>query len=302
MGHALIIARLKDQKSQKEMLKEIIKDKMGVAETERNVQRNDNIVRLENAVFEKSECKGCRYNGGEQSILFETGSELKGLCLDKKCYFRKTKEWKTAETKKLQEQGISVLSPAPNQRPELKEKVQTWDDDYKKILKNLSKEPENYAIVFEDDYHGNPEKQIYCLNPKSRRPAQEKENVKADTAKAKDKLKSKIQSFKTEFLISKTQELMKPGTKETKAIALFALLNEGVSWNDRNRRDAAEQLLKSEKIGKSSFGGIEPLFSKILTLEEHEIDRLISKASSLWVKNLSDELPKAATEIGVKLR
>ncbi len=301
LGHALIIARLKDQKTQKQILKKIIKEKMSVSESERDVQYNDNTVRLQNTVFDKSECKGCRYNGGEQSILFETGSELKGLCLDKKCYFRKTKDWKTEKTKNLQKQGINVLSPASINALKVKEEVQTWDDDYKKILKKLPKEQENYAVVFEDDYNGNPEKHIYCLNPKARRPKQAKEEVKAKTATSNEKLRNKVQDFKRGFLIAKTQELMQPSTKETKAIALFALLNEGISWNDRNRRDVTEQLLKTEKIGKSSFGGIDPVFSKILSLEEVDIDRLISQTSSLWLKNLSNDLPKAATEVGVNL-
>lgn len=301
LGHALIIARLKDKKSQKATLKEIIRDKMSVKQAETQVKYNDNTIRLQYAVFDKSECKGCRYNGGEQSILFETGSELKGLCLDKKCYFKKTKDWKTEKTQKLQKQGINILSPASINALKVKEKVQTWDDDYKKILKKLPKEPENYAVVFDEGYQGNPQKQIYCLNPKARRPEQAKEKIKAKATTSKEKLRNKVQDFKREFLIAKTQELMQPGTKETKAIALFALLNEGISWNDRNRRDATEQLLKTEKIGKSSFGGIDPVFSKILELEEKEIDRLTNHASSLWVKNLSDDLSKAATEVGVDL-
>ena len=304
IGHALVLARMNSPKEQAKVLKKIISEKWSVSYTENHMKYEDSTVQLQNAVFDKSECKGCRHNGGEQSMLFDSGNELKDLCLDKKCYMKKTRQWKQDETKKLQKEGIKVLSPASINNLKVKERVSTYDDDYKQILKNLHKEPENYAVVFGEDYSGDLEKQIYCLNPKARRPktkGQTQQDEKTKTKNTTDKLKGKVSMFKREFLINKTQELMTPGTKETKAIALFSLLTEGTDWKDRNRREVTEKLIKSEKIGKTSYGGTEPNFAKILALDESEMDRITTSASGLWVKNLHNDLQKAADSFGVNL-
>lgn len=304
LGHALTLARLNTASQQKKMLKEIIRDKMGVEETERNIHCNDFTARLNNAVFDKSECKGCRHNGGEQSLLFDSGSELKGICLNSKCFLKKTREWKQAETKKLKEQGIKVLTPAENEKLKVKERVSTWDDDYKKILKKLSKEPENYAVVFEDNYSGIPEKRVYCLNPKARHPKQKtKSGEKAAAVSREEKLTRKVGDFKRNFLIAKTGDLMQPGTKETKAMNLYVLFQEGNNWNDRDKRDATEQILLDAKLTtKRDYGYSDVRFGKILALDESEIDRLICRMSALWAKDLGSELDKGAMTFGVNIK
>lgn len=304
IGHAMILSRMDKDKDKVKVLKKLLREKWNVSDTESHMRHEDSTVMLNNAVFDKSECKGCKHNGGNQSVLFDTGAELKGLCLKSKCYFQKTREWKKEETKQLEKKGVKVLSPANLEKLKVKEKVNDWDDDHKTILKKLHKEPENYAVVFDEDYNGNPEKEIYCLNPKARRPkntTQSQTTEKEKNQNAQNKLMNKIASFKTDFLISKTQELMKPSTKETKALSLFALLNEGLSWNDRTRKEATEKLIKGEKVGKENYGGMEPVFSKILALEDKDIDRLTSTISGLWVKNLHDDLSKASKTFGVNL-
>jgi len=300
IGHALVLARMNSPKEQIKVLKKCISEKWNVSMTEKHMEYEDSTMKMRNAVFDKSECKDCRHNGGEQSVLFDSGSELKGLCLDKKCYLKKTGEWKNTETKKLQKQGIKVLSPASINNLKMKEKVEDWHDDFKDIKKKLHKETENYAVVFEESYGGNLEKQIWCINPKARRP-KKKADEKAKATNTQDRLKGKVSLFKTGFLIEKTQQLMKPSTKESKAMTLFALLKEGMTWNDKEKRNATENLMKSEKIGRSQYGDKIPVFSKILELEESDIDRIIATVSGLWVKHLYDELPEASETFGVNL-
>lgn len=300
LGHALILARIDKVGHQKKMLRAIIRDKLNVSEAQDHVQYEEFSANLNNAVFDKKECEGCKHNGGEQAMLFESGSDLKGQCLNAKCFRAKTQKWKRDKTKELKEKGVKVLSESELEKLKIKEPVSAWDDDFKKIQGKLHKEPDNYAVVFIDVPSGKPEKKIYCLNPKARRPEKAKQEKERITDNAKDKLKSKISSFKRDFLISKTQELMTPGTKQTKAIALFALLKEGLSWSDQARRDFVEKILKNKKIGKSSFGYYEPVFSKILALDEADMDRLIKNVSAHWVKQI-DNLQKAGESVGVNM-
>ena len=301
LGHALIIARLKGAKAQRSMFKEIVGQHMSVKDAESHVQNQDTTAELRHAVFSKDECKGCRYNGGEQSVLFDTGSELKGICLDKTCFLKKTREWKKVETKKLQDKGVKVLSPEQIQALKVKEQVYTWNDDYKKIVAKLHKEPDNYAVVFTDRYYGGIEKEIYCLNPSARHPKKAAEDKKQKASNADDRLTVKVAEHKRGVLRGKTQELIKPSSKETKALALFALLEEGGSYSDNDRRDAVSKIIRTEKIGTNSLGGWDPRFSKILALKEADIDRITAAVAGQWAKNLGNELMKGASAFGVSL-
>lgn len=307
MGHALVIARLNGVKAQREMLKDIIREKYSVGNAEYHLKNQDSAVELKGAQFEKSECKGCNYNGGEQSLLFGTGSEIKGICLNKKCFMKKTKAWVADQKKKLKNKGVNVMSEKAIEKLRIKNRVGTYDTDYKSVMKRLHKEPETFAVVFEKDWAGRINKRVWCINPKARHPkkkatpkqAEAEEKVKAQSRI--DKLKGKISFFKRDFLITKTRELMKPSTKESKAMTLFALLEEGMKWTDKEKRNRTEKLIRTEKIGKSVYGMHEPVFSKILALDEPDIDRLIMTVSGYWVKHLHNELNRASEIFGVNL-
>jgi hypothetical protein len=303
MGHGLVIARLKTVKDQKKLLKEIINDKLSVNHAEREIVHMDGTVNLSDASFDKSGCKGCQYNGGEQSMLFETGSEIKGHCLNKKCFHTKTRQYIKAETKKLIDKGVNVLTEKQLEKIQRKEGVYRYHDDYKDIKKRLSKEPDVFAVVFNEIWNGNIEKEIYCINPAKRRPkkAGDTADEKQKAQNAKDRLNSKVSDFKRDFLINKTQELIQPSAKETKAMTLFALLMEGNDWNDKAKREIALSIIREADLGNG--GPVETLsFSKILALDESEIDRHIAAASGMWVKYLRDELSEASETFGVNLQ
>jgi ParB family chromosome partitioning protein len=307
MGHALVIARLKGVKAQREMLKDIIREKYSVENAEFQLKYQDTTIELSDTQFDKSDCKGCNHNGGEQSLLFGTGSEIKGICLDKKCFMKKVKTWVAEQTKKLKDKGVNVMSEKAIEKLMMKTRVGTYDTDYKSILKRLHKEPETFAVMFEEDWAGRARKTIWCIKPSARHP-KKKATPKQAEAMEKEKAQQRVQKlgnkvslFKEGFLISKTRELMKPSTKESKAMTLFALLKEGMDWNDKEKSNRTEKLIKAEKIYKTSYGSDEPNFSKILALDESDIDRLISTVSGFWVKHLYDELNKASETFGVNL-
>jgi ParB/RepB/Spo0J family partition protein len=301
LGHALLISRLKNTKEQLALMKKIVGEGLSVGEAESHLGYKDHTVQLQYAEFDKKECAGCRHNGGEQAVLFESGSQIKGVCLDKRCFLKKQKRHRQDEVRKLQKRGVKVLSPQSLSEIKAKERVDSWQDDYKAIQKKLAKEPENYVVVFGEGYSGQLEKQVWCVNPKARHPKKDVQESKQKAANTADRLKNKVAEHKRGFLIGKTQELIQPGTKESKALTLFALLEEGSSWNDRDRRDATEKVIKAEKIGVSSFGGYDARFSKILELEEADIDRIIAVVSGLWVKNLHRELVDGSEAFGVSL-
>ncbi len=302
MGHALVIARLEGKAEQKEMLKTIIEEKLSVGNSESELKRQDTSISLSDAQFDKSGCEGCKSNGGEQSLLFETGAEIKGVCLKKKCFLDKTQKWVDGQIKALQDKGVNVLSHESLESLKVKQQVSEWDSDFKVINKKLHLEPENYAVAFETDYYGRIRKTLWCLNPKARKTKAEKPSGEAaKSGSASDRLTNKVSEFKRQFLIGKTNELMKPSSKEAKAMTLFALLSEALSYSDRGRQEEAEKLIKAEKIGTTSYGTVSPKFSKILDLEENDIDRLISAASGFWVKTLGEELDHASARFGVDL-
>jgi hypothetical protein len=282
-------------------MKKIVGDGMSVGEAESHLEYEDHTVQLQYAGFDKKKCEGCRHNGGEQAVLFESGSQIKGICLDKKCFIKKQKAHNQETVRKLQKRGIKILSHEKVMQVKNRERVNTWDDDYKKIQAKLPKEPENYVVSFQEGYSGQLDKTVWCINPKARHPKRAVQEQKQKSVNAVDRLKNKVSEYKREFLINKTQELMRPGTKETKALMLFTLLKEASDWSDHARRDAAEKLMKNEKLGVTSFGSTEPRFSKIMALEEKDIDRLTAEVSGYWVKHLYGELGDASKTFGVSL-
>ena len=302
LGHALLISRVKDYKEQLKLMKKIGDEGLSVGEAERSFQHGNSAAELRYARFDKTECKGCRHNGGEQAVLFDSGSDLKGVCMDAKCFLRKQAEHHKAEVKKLKDQGIKVLPIEKVMEIKQRERVSSWDADYKKVLAKLPKEPENYVVTFEKRHGGKFDKEVWCINPSARHP--KKVAAKDDKQKAADavgRLRARVSEHKRLFLIAKTQELAKPSTKVTKALALFALILEGNSWNDRDRRDVLGGILDKEKI--DTEGGYSPVnFSDLLTRDESDIDRITAAVAGLWAKNLGDELGKGAEAFGVSLK
>ena len=84
-------------------------------------------------------------------------------------------------------------------------------------------------------------------------------------------------------------------------MTLYALLEEGRDWNDKDKMEVTEKIVEDAQLEGEEFD--EALsFSKILALDETEIDKLISKASGMWVKHLHHELPEASETFGVNLK
>ena len=90
IGHALLLKKMPEPDAKK-YLKEIIRDGMSVARARTNAQYKG--TKLSSAPFDKEQCKGCKFNGSEQSELFETGKILNGTCMNKGCYSKKMQDY-----------------------------------------------------------------------------------------------------------------------------------------------------------------------------------------------------------------
>ncbi len=226
MGHGLLLAKFTKQDSSK-FLKEIIREKHSVERARENTQYRGFSVRLSEAKFNKLQCKGCKYNGSEQAELFETGTILNGTCMNSGCYHKKVKEFikqKKEEFKDVLFKGESDWdSPSGYIDAE-----STWScEDHgitKKYMKKCRKEKENYLVRI----RGNGEVTEYFKIPPKKVGNKVVEN-QDETRKLK--LTEKVNEFKRIFLINKSIEFMRPGTKETKALTLIKLLQEA-NWSE----------------------------------------------------------------------
>jgi len=301
MGHGLALARVKDQKKQKELFKQIVEDRIGVRETIQRISHHH--IDLSDAIFDRKGCQGCPHNGGEQAILFETGTELKGICLNPSCFHRKTSEHIQEKTRKLQKQGIRVLSPAHLGTLKRKETISTWEDDYKEIVtKKLQKEPDNYAVAFIPGYDGIPEKTIVCTNPLARAKNKEQitaeDEVKERQRKAREKLKNKVDAYKQDFLIKTCAGKMAPAGKAVKVMALYGLLLSRI----RNSREEMKELIKEAGLKFNTWGAISNLLPKLWGLDEGALDRHLAKAAGLLFCEIGmRELLHSAGELRVDM-
>ena len=272
IGHALLLAKL-PKTNASGYLKKIIRDDKGVQEAKEDIQYGGFAVMLSEAPFCKSECKHCKFNGSEQAELFETGTILNNKCMDPKCYHKKVVEFVKQAKEKFKE---ILYSPEDDyDKPKGYLEGTVWDREGKGItdeyMKKCRKSKENYLVKIRDDgrmteYFKVPTKEV-APGEESKTQIKEKEIVR------QDKLLSRVNEFKTDFLIKKSIELMKPGTKEAKVLTLIKLMRDA-NWDDLTK--------EFNKI----VGGEERSIKKIYKLKEAEIDKAISYLSRRAFKRI----------------
>lgn len=210
LGHALLLKKMPEPEAKK-FLKEIIRDNLSVLTAKNNAQWQG--ARLQNAPFDKDQCKGCKFNGSEQSELFETGKILNGTCMNKGCYAKKMQEY----IKTLKEKYKDVLVdkiPAGYLRADSYEANQRMNKAY---MEKCRKSKENYAVIIDESYGV---RIIEYFKPK---PKKADKTKNADDEVREQKLGNRIEEFKIAFLIEKCREKIVPGSKEAKALALLEI-------------------------------------------------------------------------------
>lgn len=268
IGHALLLARL-PKANASDFLKKIIRGEKGVAEAKEDIQYGEFAASLTEAPFNKMQCRHCLYNGSEQAELFETGTILNKKCMNPKCYYKKVAEF----VKQKREKFKDVLYKPEDDYDSPKEYIDgesTWNcedkgitEKYKAKCRNEGKE--SWLVKIRDDgkvteYFKIPSKKVSGEKGETKPEIKQKEEVR------QDKLLSRVNEFKQNFLIKKSIELMQPGTKEAKALTLIKLIR-SANWD--------ELTTGFNKI----FDGEKRSIDKVYKLKEEDIDRAISYLS-----------------------
>jgi len=169
LGHGVALSQVSEKKKQDKILKEIIRDKLTVDSTCRSIRSASR--RLEDAQFGTDKCKGCRFNGGEQTLLDESEGSLKNLCLDRSCFDQSNQVWLKAEKKELKASGVKLVDVGEIDRLSRKEIYQYDSGAVAAAEKDIKKHPEDYAVHLGTDWQGNFRKRIFRLKPEKKEKA-----------------------------------------------------------------------------------------------------------------------------------
>lgn len=274
MGHALLLARFTKDDSKK-FLRKIIQEKPSVEDARESLGYSNFTARLSDAKFDMKACKDCKFNGSQQAELFETGKILSGNCMNPGCFQKKVKEL----IKQRIEQFKDILVPGDRyQTPNGYVSAEsTWALEDKGICKpymnQCRKDRENYLVKIGDDgslqeYFKIPSKKK--KSPEGSKVAMKDEEVREE--KREQVLSSKINEFKTKFLIDKTIEVMGPKSIQTKSLVLLRLIQ------NSNYSDIDYIAKELGNLVKRDLGG-SPNVKNIFNADDEELDNAIALIS-----------------------
>ena len=112
-GHALLLTRLKNNGDQKQFLEDILEDSDGplsVAQAKDRMNRFS--LRLASAVFDSKNCATCTFRSKAQAALFPEVAKGQDECMDRSCFFTKTREHYQKLVKEMETKGLKVLTSA----------------------------------------------------------------------------------------------------------------------------------------------------------------------------------------------
>jgi len=274
LGHALALSQVSEKKKQDKILKEIIRDRLTVFSTCNSIRQGSR--RLENAPFDIGRCQGCKFNGGEQTLLDESEGTLSNVCLSPNCFDRNVAEWMQTTKKNIKASGVKIVDGEAANRL-YRKKIHKHDKGAVAAAeKDMEKHPEDYAVQLEKDWQGNFEKVIFRLKPEKKTRGTEPTDPKVAVAQ----LKNKIEEFKRWFLIRKNKEKQVPDSKISKALTAFFMIEEA-GWS-RSKNILKDIEFKSDGYGIDS----EKLLRKVLGLDERFLDEVINKQNQIRIRNL----------------
>ncbi len=220
LGHAIILSKFPEKEGIK-LMKQIINQKIGVESLREHIKYRCS-EQISEALFDKKECKTCKYNGSCQSELFETGKVLNGNCMNPGCFMKKKSEL----VKRLKIEYKDVLFKGENEWsiPNGFDIVGRNMRITKPYVKECRKKRENYLVIISE--HGEVI-EYFRIPPKK---AEKVESKTGEKEKSEPRNSNSLNEFKVKFLIEKSTELMKPGTKEAKVLTLIRLY-QAANWN-----------------------------------------------------------------------
>lgn len=293
IGHALLLKKMPEPEAKK-FMKDIIREGWNVAESKNRAQYDGQ--ELNRAKFDKEQCKGCKFNGSEQSELFETGKILNGKCMNPGCYMKKTQEL----IKQLKEKYKDVLYTGDKYTPD-----GYVDAEYEWDLKNAGidkaymtqcrKEKLNYLVKITVD--GEVKEYFKKPTKKEKFKAETKAGNAEGNVKQEPRNTNSLQEFKTNFLIEKSKELMEPGSKNAKVLAIVQIL----SRLNYNEMDLVKKDLNTVIPGYGDYAV--PKVSKILEAREPALDKALMILSSSAYRRLGAKgLIEFTENVGVDLK
>ena len=296
IGHANLLAQMTPQQ-QKVALKEII-------DYDLTVQNFSDQIRW----MQKIDFGELPFREGErfhksQTTLHQIGSELNPLqdqriLRDEKAFRKDIAQYVESQRKILKEKGITVFASSDallKKHPKamkLSEYDYKLNYDYAKIVRQLPKKADEFGVVV--DYNFCLEKTIFALDgdtflqqlkekQKEKTPSEKPTEVEQQEAdqmlelSREEKLKNKVEKFKTTLLQTTTTNLIKTRTKESKALILYALFD-SLGWNDK------EVASKTLKVGAPQ--ATDTFFKKLLKKDTKALDDDIHTLALFWVQSL----------------
>jgi ParB family transcriptional regulator, chromosome partitioning protein len=301
VGHGQLLSQM-NEKQQKNALKEIL-------EWDLTVQNfADQIRWMKKIDFGNIEFRSSKDNS-QKTIFGSVGKELnpkhdKADFKDSPAFRKDLTQYVESERKVLKNKGIKIFKSKEGLEkkfPEAEE-VNSWDDGYTKVLKELSGS-KKYAVVVDMDYNG-LSKEVYLLDPKAEKekeqeakkakqkqlsPEEKAEAEKNLNLSRKEKLKRRVCEFERDFLIDNSRNLLEPGFI-TKALVLWQLMSNNYS-NE----------FTEKALAFTGISGNDNRMDNILKLPEEKLDKALSIMAKITLAKLElPDLSCASHKIGVK--
>ncbi len=102
-----MLTHLSNAKFQKALAHDIKRYKYSPSHAESELKQYSQ--QLENALFDKTQCKTCAFNGALMKDLFDKESRLSDKCLNADCYFKKVSEFQKKKEAELEKTGKKVI-------------------------------------------------------------------------------------------------------------------------------------------------------------------------------------------------
>jgi len=162
-GHALLLTRLKNNGDQKQFLEEMMNGMDGpMSVAQAKDELNSFTLKLSSAAFDAQGCATCTFRSKAQAGLFPEAAKAADECMDRSCFFLKTREHYQKLAKEMEAKGMKVLTSAKqvqaakggNNACEISpDPERSWE--HPKKYKSMCVTCDNRTVFFyEDDRHG----------------------------------------------------------------------------------------------------------------------------------------------------
>lgn len=291
LGHIAVISKLPEA-----MQANSIRCAAQHGHSVRNLILNVAKKSIKDACFDTKDCKGCQFNGGEQTLLSveEGAAELRGDCLNVECYAKKVGEKLTATIQEFKEKKIAVI---PKERYNINSNEWKEITDQKKALEAAAKKPEEYGVLINNR---TAETEVFKRNHPKTTP---KADDEADDEHKEGQLLNRIRYYRNDVLTAIAEKKIEPKTVENtnigKAMVIYEFLNNISGYDEElygavfkeakiNPDDEPDLLLKLCKLSTPILDEMLHLRGKELIEQDHSQDEILVDVEVLGVDLAKD--------------